>query len=95
MFTTIEITVAGNNETKAIIDMTHDSGIVMNAVVGVFEAVFGDKFGKAQAEKLIAEHEKDVAGLLKCNLQSGLLKFHSIKFDDNTKTMPTFKIEKN
>ena len=94
MFKTIEIEFRDNTKNKAVIDMTKDIDVVMNAIVDVFKEGAGEKFGDAQAKELLSEQTKDVQELLNADFQAGLTKFHQISFDDNSSIMPSFTVNK-
>lgn len=94
MFKTIEIEFRDNTKNKVVIDMTQDVNVVMNAMVDVFKEGAGEKFGETQAQALIDEQTKDIESLLKTNLQTGIMTFHRIHFDDGTKIMPSFTVNK-
>lgn len=95
MFKTIKLEFRDNVKKEVVIDMTQDTSVVMTSLVDLFKDTLGGKFGDTQADAFITQHAKDVGKLLECKLQSAFMTFHRINFDDGTRIMPSFLVEKN
>ena len=90
----IEIEVYDNTLKTTTIDFTTDASKVMAVAVELFKEVVGDKFNETHADKLIADKQEKVQGMLDVGLQCGMLVMHRVEFDDGTDVMPVLKVNK-
>lgn len=94
MFEKIEIEYRHHDSKNVVIDMTKDAEKVTATITDLFQEMIGDKFGESQTQAFIDKHSESIGKLLNCRLQTGMLAFQRVIFDDGSNVMPSFKIEK-